>query len=98
MKIPKDRSIRVETLAKVANIFGGTLAYSTSNYGAYVRIGIPPFHVDIHPGDSIVKKGGQAIVAKGYMMLRAEAYKRNPELRHLVPKIESMVHKTITLN
>lgn len=98
MKIPKDRSIRVETLAKVANTFGGTLAYSTSNNGSYVRIGVPPVHVDMHPGDSIVKKGGQAVVAKGYMILRAKAYKSNPELRHLVPKIESMVHKTITLN
>lgn len=97
MKVPKDRHLRTEALIKVANTFGGYLAYSTSNHGAYVRIGEPPFHVDIHPGDSIVKKGPQAIVARGYMKIRARAYKRNPELKHLVPHIESLIHRTVKL-
>lgn len=95
MKIPKDRTIRTESLIKVANTFGGRLSYSTSNHGVYTRIGIPPFHVDVHPGDSIVKKGSQAVVAKGYLILRTKAFKKNPELKHLVPHIESLVHKTV---
>lgn len=96
MKVPKDRKLRGAALIKVANTFGGTLEYSTSNHGAYVRIGTPPFHVDIHPGDSIVKKGPQAVVARGYMKIRARAYKKNPEFKHLVPHIESLIHRTIT--
>lgn len=96
MKVPKDRELRVPALIKVANTFGGTLEYSTSNHGGYVRIGTPPFHVDIHPGDSIVKKGPKAVVARGYMQIRAKVYKKNPELKHLVPHIESLVYRTIT--
>jgi hypothetical protein len=96
MKVPKDRELRGDALIKVANTFGGSLSYSTSNHGAYVRIGTPPFHVDIHPGDSIVKKGPKAVVAKGYMEIRARVFKKNPELKHLVPHIESLIHQSIT--
>ena len=97
MKVPKDRKLRGAALIKVANTFGGSLSYSTSNHGAYVRIGTPPFHVDIHPGDSIVKKGPKAVVAKGYMEIRARVFKKNPELKHLVPQIESLIYRTIIL-
>ena len=96
MKVPKARHLRTEALIKVANTFGGNLRYSTSNHGAFVRIGHPPFHVDVRPGDSIVKKGPKAVLARGYMILRAKAYARNPELKHLVPHIESLIHKTVT--
>lgn len=96
MKVPKDRKLRVAALIKVANTFGGTLEYSTSNHGGYVRIGTPPFHVDVHPGDSIVKKGPKAVVARGYMQIRARVFEKNPELKHLVPRIESLIHKSVT--
>lgn len=94
-QIPKKDHI--PALIKVGQAFGGHLRYSSSSGGAFLRMGTPPYHVDIHKGDSIVKKGGQAIVTQFYMKRKIAYLKKYPELRHLVDEAEAHLKKSIKL-
>lgn len=96
-KIPRSRFDVVPVLAKVAQVFGGDLRYSSEHRGTYVRIGTPPYHVDIQKGDSIVKKGGMAIVTKFYVQQKLAYLRKHPELKGLVNDTEKLLKAQVKL-
>jgi len=88
-KVP--RKDHLPALIKIANAFGGHARYSSSQGGAFVRIGYPPNHVDIHKGDSIIKKGSMAIVTRFYIKQKLAYLQKHPELRGLVNDTEKLL-------
>lgn len=96
--IPRRDSLPI--MIKVANLFGGRLKYEASNNGgpgAYVRFGEAPFHVDIHKGDSIVKKGSKAVVTSIYMKKKIAYLKKYPEMHHMISRFENSLKQSFEI-
>lgn len=95
LRVP--RKDPLPTLIKISNTFGGHLRYDSSQGGGFVRIGEPPYHVDIRRGDSIVKKGGQAIVTRYYIKQKIAYLKKHPELKHMANDMEKILKKAVKI-
>ena len=95
MKIERKNSL--DKMILVGNLFGGKLRYSSAENGPYLRFGEPPYHVDIRKGDSIVKKGGKAVITNSFVKTKLAVAKKNPEMSYLIDMLESKVTSTIDI-
>lgn len=95
VQIPRNN--KTPALIAVGKLLGGHLRYSSSEGGAFIRVGEPPYHVDIRKGDSVVKKGAKAIVTNGYIKQKMKYVRRYPELKPLVDDLEKLLKTTIKI-
>lgn len=93
-----DRNDPLPMLITASKLFGGRLRHDSNSQGPYIRFGEPPFHVDLHRGDSIVKKGGKAVVTSIWAKQKLRIVKKNPDLHYLIDRVESAVKHTVDVS
>ena len=62
----EERQPILPSMIKAANEFGGKLAYS-SDRGTYVMLGYGDTYTELHRGDTIVRKGQNVVITRGWI-------------------------------